>query len=105
MRASIHADGKTFHLRCTSGPAGTEDPDGKGELEGVPHRDVAGVETTAETATGGYENYLSRLSGPKFLHDFVEQGEWGKHTCTLTSPASPKTKHPPLGLLAPELET
>ena len=53
MRASIRADGTTFHLRCTSGPAGTEDPDGKGEPEGVPHRDVVGVETTAETATRG----------------------------------------------------
>ena len=53
MRASIRADGTTFHLRCTSGPAGTEDPDGKGEPEGVPHRDVVGVETTTETATRG----------------------------------------------------
>ena len=51
MRASIHADGTTFRLRCTSGPAGTEYPDCKGELEGVPHRDVVGVETTAEMAT------------------------------------------------------
>ena len=53
MRASIRADGTTFRLRCTSDPAGTEDPDGKGELEGVPHRDVADVENTAETATRG----------------------------------------------------
>ena len=53
MRASIPADGTTFRLRCTSDPAGTEDPDGKGELEGVPHRDVADVETTTEMATRG----------------------------------------------------
>ena len=53
MRASIRADGMTFRLRCTSDPAGTEDPDGKGELEGVPHTDVVDVETTTETATRG----------------------------------------------------
>ena len=53
MRASIQADGTTFHLRCTSDPTGTEDPDGKGELEGVPHKDVVDVETTTETATRG----------------------------------------------------
>ena len=53
MRASICADGTTFRLRCTSDTAGTEDPDGKGELEGVPHRDVVDVETTTEMATRG----------------------------------------------------
>ena len=55
MRASIRADGTTFRLRCTSDPTGTEDPDGKGELEGVPHRDVVDVETTTETATRGLQ--------------------------------------------------
>ena len=55
MRASIHADGTTFRLRCTSGPAGTEDPDGKREPEGVPQRDVADVETTTGTATRGLQ--------------------------------------------------
>ena len=53
MRASISADGKTFHPRCTSGPSGTEDPDSKGELRGVPHKDVVDVETTIESATRG----------------------------------------------------
>ena len=53
MRASILADGTTFRLRCTSDPAGTEDPDGKGELEGVQHRDAVDVGTTTETATRG----------------------------------------------------
>ena len=53
---------------------------------------------------GGYENYLRHLSGSKLLHDFVEGGEMGE-TCTLTSPASPETEHPRIGLLAPELET
>ena len=55
MRASMRADGTAFHLRCTSDPAGTEDPDGKGVLAGVPHRDVAGVKTTTETATSGLQ--------------------------------------------------
>ena len=36
----MRADGTTFRLRCTSDPAGTEGPDGRGVLEGVPHRDV-----------------------------------------------------------------
>ena len=49
----MRADGMTFRLRCTSGPAGTEDLDGMGELTGVPHKDVVGVETTVETATRG----------------------------------------------------
>ena len=53
MRASMRAVGTTFCLRCTSDSAGTEDPDGRGVLEGVPHRDVVGVETTTETATRG----------------------------------------------------
>ena len=78
MRASIRANGTTFRLRCTSDLAGTEDPDGKGELEGVPHRDVVDVETTTETAIRGYENHLRHLSGSKFLRDFAEQGELGK---------------------------
>ena len=53
MRASIRADGTTFCPRCTSDPAGTEDPDGKGELGGVPRKDVVDVETTIESATRG----------------------------------------------------
>ena len=79
MRASMHADGTTFRPRHTSDPAGTEDPDGKVELGGVLHKDVVGVETTTDSATRGYENHLCQLSGSKFLHDFAEQGEWGKH--------------------------
>ena len=58
----MRADGMTFRLRCTSGPAGTEDLDGMGELTGVPHKDVVGVETTVET--GGYENHLCHMGGP-----------------------------------------
>ena len=53
MRASMHADGTTFRLRHTSDPVGTEDPDGREELGGVPHRDVVGVETTIDSATRG----------------------------------------------------
>ena len=49
----MRADGMTFRLRRTSGPAGTEDLDGMGESTGVPHKDVASVGTTAETATRG----------------------------------------------------
>ena len=81
MRASIRADGTTFRLRCTSDPAGTDDPDSKVELEGVPHRDAVDVGTTTEHGLrrppGGYKNYLRHPSGSKLLHDFVEQGEWG----------------------------
>ena len=55
MRASIRADGTTFHPRRTSGPAGIEDPDGKGELGRVPHKDVVDVETTIESATRGLQ--------------------------------------------------
>ena len=49
----MRADGTTFHLRHTSDPTGTEDPDGREELGGVPHRDVVGVETTTDSATRG----------------------------------------------------
>ena len=49
----MRADGMTFRLRGTSGPAGTEDPDGMGESTGVPHKDVVSVGTTVETATRG----------------------------------------------------
>ena len=69
MRASMRADGTTFHLRHTSDPAGTEDPDGGEELGGVPHRDLVGVETTTDPATRGYE----------FLNDIAEQGKRRKH--------------------------
>ena len=51
MRASMRADGTTFHPRHTSDPAGKEDPDGREELGGVPHRDVVSVETMIESAT------------------------------------------------------
>ena len=62
----MRADGMTFRLRCTSGPAETEDLDGMGETTGVPHKDEVGVGTTVETATRppGYENHLCHLSGP-----------------------------------------
>ena len=53
MRASMCADGTTFRLRHTSDPAGTEDPDGKGEVGGVPHKDVVDVETRIDSATRG----------------------------------------------------
>ena len=53
MRASMHADGTPFCPRRTSDPAGTEDPDGREELGGVPHKDVVDVETTIELATRG----------------------------------------------------
>ena len=33
----MRADGMTFRLRHTYDPAGTEDPDGREELGGVPH--------------------------------------------------------------------
>ena len=49
----MRADGMTFRLRRTSGPAGTEDLDGMGESTGVPHKDVVSVGTTVETATRG----------------------------------------------------
>ena len=49
----MHADGTTFRLRHTSDPAGTEDPDGRERLEGVPHKDEVGVETTTGSATKG----------------------------------------------------
>ena len=49
----MRADGMTFRPRHTSDHAGKEDPDGREELGGVPHRDVVGVETTIESATRG----------------------------------------------------
>ena len=51
MRASMRADGTTFHPRHTSDPVGTEDPDVRERLGGVPHKDEGGVETTADSAT------------------------------------------------------
>ena len=53
MRASMRADGTTFRLRHTSGPVGTEDLDGRKRLEGVPHKDEVGVETTTDSVTRG----------------------------------------------------
>ena len=53
MRASMRADGTAFRLRHTSDPAGTEHPDGRERLEGVPHKDEVGVETTTDSATRG----------------------------------------------------
>ena len=47
----MRADGMTFCPRHTSDPAGTEDPDGREELGGVPYRDVVGVETMIDSAT------------------------------------------------------
>ena len=44
----MRADGTTFRPRHTPDPAGTEDLDGKEKLEGVPHKDVVGVEATAD---------------------------------------------------------
>ena len=78
MRASMRADGTTFSPRHTSGPAGTEDLDGRERQEGVPHKDEVGVETTIRPP-GGYENYLCHLGGPELLNDFAEQREWRKH--------------------------
>ena len=49
----MHADGTTFHPRHTSDPAGTEDLDGKEKLEGDPHKDVVGVQTTSDSVTRG----------------------------------------------------
>ena len=42
----MRTDGTTFRPRHTSDPAGTEDLDSREELEGVPHKDEVGVETT-----------------------------------------------------------
>ena len=53
MRASMRADGTTFHPRHTSDPAETEDIDGRERITGVPHKDEAGVETTTDLATRG----------------------------------------------------
>ena len=58
MRASMHADGTTFHLRHTSDYAGTEDLDGKESTGGVPHKDEVGVETTTVSATRGLREFL-----------------------------------------------
>ena len=65
MRASMRADGTTFHLRCTSGSVETEDLDGREELTGVPHIDEVDVGDihVADLATRGYENHLCHLSG------------------------------------------
>ena len=49
----MRADVMTFRLRHTSDPAGTEDLDGRERLEGVPHKDEVGVETTTDSATRG----------------------------------------------------
>ena len=53
MRASMRADGMTFRPKCTSGPAGTEDLDGREELTGFPQINEVGEETTADSATRG----------------------------------------------------
>ena len=53
MRASMRADGTTFHPRHTSDPAGTEDLDGRERTGGDPHKDEVGVETTTVSATSG----------------------------------------------------
>ena len=53
MRASMRADGTTFHPRHTSDPAGTEDLDGRERPGGVPHKDEVGVETTTDSRKVG----------------------------------------------------
>ena len=73
MRASMRADG------TTSDPAATEDLDGRERPGGGQHKDEVGVETTTDSATKAYENYLCPLGGPELLKDFVEQREWRKH--------------------------
>ena len=44
----MRADGRTFHPRHTSDPAGTEDLDGRERPGGVVHKDKVGVETTTD---------------------------------------------------------
>ena len=80
MRASMHADGMTFRLRCTSGSVETEDLDGtcREELTGVPHIDEVDVGDIANSATRGYENHLCHLSG-SFLKTLLSRENGGKH--------------------------
>ena len=61
MRASMHADGTSFHPRHKSDPAGTEDLDSRERTGGGPHKGEVG------------------LGGPELLNDFVDQREWRKH--------------------------
>ena len=51
MRASMHADGTTFHPRHNSDPAGTEDLDSRERTGGGPHKGEVGAETTTVSAT------------------------------------------------------
>ena len=53
MRASMHADGMSFHPRHKSNPAGTEDFDSRERTGGGPHKGEVGAETTTVSATRG----------------------------------------------------
>ena len=53
MRASMHADGTTFHPRHNSDPAGTEDLDSRERTGGGTHKGELGAETTTVSATRG----------------------------------------------------
>ena len=53
MRASMHADGTSFHPRYKSDPAGTEDLDSRERTGGGPHKGEVGAETTTVSATRG----------------------------------------------------
>ena len=87
--------------RCTL--VETTDLGGTVEYEFDPHIVVSGVETTAESATRGYQNDLAVLSGSKLLNGLVQQGNGGNmyidHPCqgcdsaSNPSVATPESRH------------
>ena len=74
------------------------------EQGGGPHKDEVGAETTTVSATRGLWELLM-TPGWTGASEWLSWAEGMAETCTLTSPANPETEHPPLGLVAPELET
>ena len=98
LRASMRANGMTFNPRWIPDSAETVDLGGMERNVVDPHKVEVGVETTAVTATKELSVLLLLPGWPCWAEKMAE-------TCTLISPVSPETEHPPPVLEAPESES